>query len=71
MDQRSRSVDSGGSEESGNFLEVPSRRFQRRRSSGGKGSVSTIFRRFKSHIDSPPVFRELFILISQHSFIQS
>ncbi|CAG9765347.1 unnamed protein product [Ceutorhynchus assimilis] len=36
LDQRSRSVDSGGSEESGNFLEVPSRRFQRRRSSGGK-----------------------------------
>lgn len=62
MDQRSRSVDSGGSEESGNFLEVPSRRFQRRRSSGGKGSVSprTIFRRFKSHIDSPPVFKRAF-----------
>lgn len=34
--QRSRSVDSGGSEESGNFLEVPSRRFQRRRSSSSK-----------------------------------
>lgn len=34
--QRSHSVDSGGSEESGNFLEVPSRRFQRRRSSSSK-----------------------------------
>lgn len=34
--QRSRSMDSGGSEESGNFLEVP-RRFQRRRSSSSKG----------------------------------
>lgn len=33
--QRSRSVDSGGSEESSNFLEVP-KRFQRRRSSGAK-----------------------------------
>ncbi|XP_066247871.1 eye-specific diacylglycerol kinase [Euwallacea similis] len=39
IDQRSRSVDSGGSEESGNFLEVPSRRFQRRRSSGSKGTI--------------------------------
>ncbi|KAJ3665035.1 hypothetical protein Zmor_000551 [Zophobas morio] len=37
--QRSRSVDSGGSEESGNFLEVPSRRFQRRRSSSSKSPV--------------------------------
>lgn len=39
--QRSRSVDSGsgGSDESGNFLEVPSRRFQRRRSSGGKPPI--------------------------------
>lgn len=37
--QRSRSVDSGGSEESGNFLEVPPRRFQRRRSSSGKSPV--------------------------------
>lgn len=35
--QRSRSVDSG--EETGNYLEVPSRRFQRRRSSGGKSPV--------------------------------
>lgn len=34
--QRSRSVDSGGSEESGNFLEVP-KRFQRRRSSSSRG----------------------------------
>ncbi|XP_048526386.1 eye-specific diacylglycerol kinase isoform X2 [Dendroctonus ponderosae] len=39
MDQRSRSVDSGGSEESGNFLEVPNRLFQRRRSSGSKSSI--------------------------------
>ncbi|XP_060524933.1 eye-specific diacylglycerol kinase-like isoform X2 [Cylas formicarius] len=38
-EQRSRSVDSGGSEESGNYLEVPLRRFQRRRSSGGKSPV--------------------------------
>lgn len=37
--QRSRSVDSAASEESGNYLEVPSRRFQRRRSSGGKSPV--------------------------------
>ncbi|GJQ88110.1 hypothetical protein Trydic_g13120 [Trypoxylus dichotomus] len=33
--QRSKSVDSGGSEESGNFLEVP-KRFQRRKSSGAR-----------------------------------
>lgn len=37
--QRSRSVDSSASEESGNFLEVPSRKFQRRRSSGGKSPI--------------------------------
>uniref|UniRef100_A0A6P7G089 Eye-specific diacylglycerol kinase-like n=1 Tax=Diabrotica virgifera virgifera TaxID=50390 RepID=A0A6P7G089_DIAVI len=37
--QRSRSVDSGGSEESGNFLEVPSRKFHRRRSSGSKSPI--------------------------------
>lgn len=37
--QRSRSVDSGGTEESGNYLEVPTRRFQRRRSSGSKSPV--------------------------------
>ncbi|XP_074039170.1 retinal degeneration A isoform X2 [Leptinotarsa decemlineata] len=37
--QRSRSVDSGGSEESGNYLEVPSRKFHRRRSSGSKSPV--------------------------------
>lgn len=37
--QRSRSVDSSASEETGNFLEVPSRKFQRRRSSGGKSPV--------------------------------
>ncbi|XP_050297175.1 eye-specific diacylglycerol kinase isoform X3 [Anthonomus grandis grandis] len=37
LDKRSRSMDAGGSEESGNFLEVPSKRFHRRRSSGGKG----------------------------------
>lgn len=34
---RSKSVDSGGSEESGNYLEVPIRRFQRRRSSSTRG----------------------------------
>lgn len=34
--QRSKSVDSGGSEESSTYLEVPSRRFQRRRSSSTK-----------------------------------
>ncbi|XP_031334688.1 eye-specific diacylglycerol kinase-like isoform X2 [Photinus pyralis] len=34
---RSKSVDSGGSEESGNYLEVPLRRFQRRRSSSTRG----------------------------------
>ncbi|XP_049820246.1 eye-specific diacylglycerol kinase isoform X2 [Aethina tumida] len=37
--QRSRSVDSGGSDESGTYLEVPSRRFPRRRSSGSKSPV--------------------------------
>lgn len=37
--QRSKSVDSGGSEESGTYLEVPSRRFQRRRSSSTKPPV--------------------------------
>ncbi|CAG9863768.1 unnamed protein product [Phyllotreta striolata] len=37
--QRSRSVDSGGSEESGNYLEVPSRKFHRRRSSGSRSPV--------------------------------
>lgn len=37
--QRSRSVDSSASEETGNFLEVPYRKFQRRRSSGGKSPV--------------------------------
>lgn len=37
--QRSRSVDSGGSEESGNYLEVPSRKFQRRRSSSSKSPI--------------------------------
>lgn len=38
--QRSKSVDSGGSDESGgNYLEVPSRKFHRRRSSGSKSPV--------------------------------
>ncbi|KAG5887656.1 hypothetical protein JTB14_003109 [Gonioctena quinquepunctata] len=37
--QRSRSVDSGGSDESGNYLEVPARKFHRRRSSGSKSPV--------------------------------
>lgn len=35
---RSKSVDSGGSEEPSSFLEVPVRRFQRRRSSSGRGT---------------------------------
>lgn len=37
--QRSRSVDSSASEETGNYLEVPSRKYQRRRSSSGKSPV--------------------------------
>ncbi|CAG9818182.1 unnamed protein product [Phaedon cochleariae] len=37
--QRSKSVDSGGSDESGNYLEVPSRKFHRRRSSGSRSPV--------------------------------
>ncbi|XP_076260554.1 retinal degeneration A isoform X2 [Rhynchophorus ferrugineus] len=39
FEQRSRSVDSASAEESGSFLEVPPRRFQRRRSSGAKSPV--------------------------------